>query len=56
MMARILGGRPDWPSDFLLQTDRQAAKDIADLIIDALEMLVQHPRLAKKFSLGNANW
>lgn len=39
-------------SDFLLETDPQAAKDTAALIFDALEILVQHPEIGRKVHFG----
>jgi plasmid stabilization system protein ParE len=39
-------------SDFLLQTDPQAAVDTAALIFNALEILVQHPEIGRKVHFG----
>ena len=39
-------------SDFLLETDPQAAQDTAILIFDALEILVQHPEIGRKVHFG----
>ena len=39
-------------SDFLLETDPQAAQNTAVLIFGALEMLVQHPEIGRKVHLG----
>lgn len=39
-------------SDFLLETDPQAAQDTAILILDALEILVQHPEIGRKVHFG----
>ncbi|MFM2051612.1 MAG: hypothetical protein RL682_2103 [Pseudomonadota bacterium] len=39
-------------SDFLLETDPQAAQDTAALILDALEILVQHPEIGRKVHFG----
>ena len=39
-------------SDFLLETDPQAAEDTAVLILDALEILVQHPEIGRKVHFG----
>lgn len=39
-------------SDFLLETDLQAAADTAALIFDALEILVQHPEIGRKIHFG----
>jgi plasmid stabilization system protein ParE len=39
-------------SDFLLETDPQAAVDTAALIFDALEVLVQHPEVGRKIHFG----
>jgi plasmid stabilization system protein ParE len=39
-------------SDFLLETDPQAAHDTALLIFEALEILVQHPEMGRKVHLG----
>lgn len=39
-------------SDFLLETDPQAAQDTATLIFDALEILVQHPEIGRKVHFG----
>ena len=39
-------------SDFLLQTDPQAAIHTAALIFDALEILVQHPEIGRKVHFG----
>ena len=39
-------------SDFLLETDPQAAKDTAELIFGALEILVQHPEIGHKVRFG----
>ena len=39
-------------SDFLLETDPQAAKDTAELIFGALEILVQHPEIGRKVRFG----
>jgi len=41
-------------SDFLLETDRQAAQDTAILIFDALEILVQHPEIGRKVHFGQS--
>ena len=38
--------------DFLLETDPQAAQDTAALIIEALEILVQHPEIGRKVHFG----
>lgn len=38
--------------DFLLETDPQAAQDTAALIIEALEILVQHPEIGRKAHFG----
>lgn len=39
-------------SDFLLETDPQAAQDTVGLIFDALEILVQHPEVGRKVHFG----
>ena len=39
-------------SDFLLETDPQAAHDTAMLIFEALEILVQHPEMGRKVHPG----
>ena len=39
-------------SDFLLQTDPQAAKSTAVLIFDGLEILVRHPEIGRKVHFG----
>ena len=39
-------------SDFLLETDPQAAKDTTTLIFDALEILQQHPEIGRKVHFG----
>jgi plasmid stabilization system protein ParE len=39
-------------SDFLLETDPQAAKETAILIFDALEILVQHPEIGRSVRFG----
>ena len=39
-------------SDFLLETDPQAAKETAVLIFDALEILAQHPEIGRKVRFG----
>jgi plasmid stabilization system protein ParE len=39
-------------SDFLLQTDPQAAHDTAVLIFEALEMLTLHPEIGRKVHFG----
>lgn len=39
-------------SDFLLDTDPQAAQDTVGLIFDALEILVQHPEIGRKVHFG----
>ena len=39
-------------SDFLLETDPQAASDTATLIFDALEILAQHPEIGRKVRFG----
>jgi len=39
-------------SDFLLETDPQAAQDTAVLIFEALEILVQHPEIGRKVHFG----
>ena len=39
-------------SDFLLHTDPQAAEDTAALILDALEILLQHPEIGRKVHFG----
>ena len=38
--------------DFLLETDPQAAQDTAVLILEALEILVQHPEIGRKVHFG----
>ncbi len=38
--------------DFLLETDPQAAQDTTLLVIEALEILVQHPEIGRKVHLG----
>ena len=39
-------------SDFLLETDPQAAQDTVVLIFDALEILAQHPEIGRKVHFG----
>lgn len=39
-------------SDFLLETDPQAAQDTAVLIFQALEILKQHPEIGRKVYFG----
>jgi plasmid stabilization system protein ParE len=39
-------------SDFLLESDPQAAQDTARLIFDALEILAQHPEIGRKVPFG----
>ena len=39
-------------SDFLLETDPQAAQDTVILIFEALEILVQHPEIGRKVHFG----
>ena len=39
-------------SDFLQGADPQAAQDTAELIFDALEILVQHPEIGRKVHFG----
>jgi plasmid stabilization system protein ParE len=39
-------------SDFLVESDPQAAQDTAALILDALEILVQHPEIGRKVHFG----
>ena len=39
-------------TNFLLQTDPQAAHDTAVLIFDALESLTQHPEIGRKVHFG----
>lgn len=39
-------------SEFLLETDPQAAQDTAMLIFEALEILVQHPEIGRKVHCG----
>ena len=39
-------------SDFLLETDPQAANETATLIFDALEILAQHPEIGRKVRFG----
>ena len=39
-------------TNFLLQTDPQAAHDTAVLIFDALEILTQHPEIGRKVHFG----
>ena len=39
-------------SDFILDTDPQAAQDTVGLIFDALEILVQHPEIGRKVHFG----
>jgi plasmid stabilization system protein ParE len=39
-------------SDFLVETDPQAAQDTALLIFDALHILVQHPEIGRKVYFG----
>ena len=39
-------------SDFLLETDPQAAHDTTILIFEALEILVQHPEMGRKVHFG----
>lgn len=34
-------------ADFLLETDRQAADETAELIFEALEILVRHPEVGR---------
>ncbi|MDD2809365.1 type II toxin-antitoxin system RelE/ParE family toxin [Rhodoferax sp.] len=40
------------PSDFLLETDPQAAQDTAILVFEALDILVQHPEIGRKVHFG----
>ena len=39
-------------SDFLLDTDPQAAQATAGLIFDALDILLQHPEIGRKVHFG----
>lgn len=39
-------------SDFLLESDPQAAQDTAVLIFEALEILMQHPEIGRKVHFG----
>ncbi len=39
-------------SDFLMETDPQAAQNTAVLIFDALEILAQHPEIGRKVRFG----
>lgn len=39
-------------SDFLLEADPQVAEHTTVLILDALEILVQHPEIGRKVHLG----
>ncbi len=39
-------------SDFLVETDPQAAQDTAVLIFEALDILVQHPEIGRKVHFG----
>ena len=39
-------------ADFLLKTDPQAAQDTAVLIVEALELLRQHPEIGRKVHFG----
>ena len=39
-------------SDFLLETDPQAAQATAVLIFEALEILAQHPEIGRKVHFG----
>lgn len=39
-------------SDFLLQTDPQAAQDTAALVFDALDMLAHHPEIGRRVHFG----
>ena len=39
-------------SDFLLQSDPQAAQGTATLIFEALEILGQHPEIGRKVNFG----
>lgn len=39
-------------SDFLVDTDPQAAQDTAVLIFEALDILVQHPEIGRKVHFG----
>ena len=39
-------------ADFLLKTDPQAAQDTAVLIVEALELLAQHPEIGRKVHFG----
>ena len=39
-------------SDFLLETDPQAAQDTVVLIFGALEILAQHPEIGRKVHFG----
>jgi plasmid stabilization system protein ParE len=39
-------------TDFLLDTDPQAAQDTASLIFDALDILLQHPEIGSKVHFG----
>ena len=39
-------------TDFLLQTDPHAAQDTAVLILEALEILTQHPEIGRKVHFG----
>ncbi|TAH12159.1 MAG: type II toxin-antitoxin system RelE/ParE family toxin [Curvibacter sp.] len=39
-------------SDFLLDTDPKAAHETAELIFDALDILLQHPEIGRKVHFG----
>lgn len=39
-------------ADFLVETDPQAAQDTVILILDALQILVQHPEMGRKVHFG----
>ena len=39
-------------SDFLVETDSQAARDTAVLIFEALEILALHPEIGRKVHFG----
>lgn len=39
-------------SDFLLHTDPPAAQATAELVLDALEMLSQHPEMGRRVHFG----
>ena len=39
-------------SDFLIETDRQAAEETATLIFEALDILVRHPEMGRKVQWG----